>query len=287
MPVYAAIFLVMTMSSIGLPTLNGFIGEFLILQGVFVASKIWAAFAGERRRARRGLHAVSLSAHDVRQDREPEERAAARPEPPRVRDVRAAADPGGLDGPLSGAVPATGSRRRCSTSSRGSARSTRPKYAECNTAPTPEAIAASNNPAAQFLSALPCDVNGNPLPVDRRPDRTGADAAGHFAHAISTTSCRSWCSRAGALLVLIADVLLPRGSQRAGLGHAAGARRDRWPRCVPFRQHPRRGRARPARGRSVRAVLQGHLPRRRGDHRADVDALSRDRRRAARASTTS
>src|SRR3954463_8302728 len=37
MPVYAAIFLVMTMSSIGLPTLNGFIGELLILQGVFVA----------------------------------------------------------------------------------------------------------------------------------------------------------------------------------------------------------------------------------------------------------
>src|SRR3989475_2789510 len=46
MPVYAAIFLIMTMSSIGLPTLNGFIGELLILQGVFVASKVWAAFAG-------------------------------------------------------------------------------------------------------------------------------------------------------------------------------------------------------------------------------------------------
>ena len=45
MPVYAAVFLIMTMSSIGLPTLNGFIGELLILQGVFVASKIWAAFA--------------------------------------------------------------------------------------------------------------------------------------------------------------------------------------------------------------------------------------------------
>jgi NADH-quinone oxidoreductase subunit M len=45
MPVYAAVFLIMTMSSIGLPTLNGFIGEFLILQGVFMASKVWAAFA--------------------------------------------------------------------------------------------------------------------------------------------------------------------------------------------------------------------------------------------------
>jgi NADH-quinone oxidoreductase subunit M len=45
MPVYAAVFMVMTMSSIGLPALNGFIGELLILQGVFVASKFWAAVA--------------------------------------------------------------------------------------------------------------------------------------------------------------------------------------------------------------------------------------------------
>ena len=45
MPVYAAIFLVMTMSSIGLPTLNGFIGEVLILQGVFVVNKFWAFIA--------------------------------------------------------------------------------------------------------------------------------------------------------------------------------------------------------------------------------------------------
>jgi NADH-quinone oxidoreductase subunit M len=45
MPVYAAVFLIMTMSSIGLPTLNGFIGEVLILQGVFVVNKVWAAFA--------------------------------------------------------------------------------------------------------------------------------------------------------------------------------------------------------------------------------------------------
>ncbi|MGE4053210.1 MAG: NADH-quinone oxidoreductase subunit M [Vicinamibacterales bacterium] len=45
MPVYAAVFLLMTMSSIGLPTLNGFIGEILILQGIFVTNKLWAAFA--------------------------------------------------------------------------------------------------------------------------------------------------------------------------------------------------------------------------------------------------
>ena len=46
MPVYAAVFLMMTMSSIGLPALNGFIGEFLILQGVFVANKIVGGVRG-------------------------------------------------------------------------------------------------------------------------------------------------------------------------------------------------------------------------------------------------
>jgi NADH-quinone oxidoreductase subunit M len=35
----------MTMSSIGLPALNGFIGEVLILQGVFVVDRMWAAVA--------------------------------------------------------------------------------------------------------------------------------------------------------------------------------------------------------------------------------------------------
>ena len=45
MPVYAAIFMVMMMSSIGLPTLNGFIGELLILQGAFIANIWWAVVA--------------------------------------------------------------------------------------------------------------------------------------------------------------------------------------------------------------------------------------------------
>jgi NADH-quinone oxidoreductase subunit M len=42
MPVFAAVFLIMTLSSIGLPTLNGFIGEVLILQGVLIVHPIWA-----------------------------------------------------------------------------------------------------------------------------------------------------------------------------------------------------------------------------------------------------
>jgi NADH-quinone oxidoreductase subunit M len=44
MPVYATVFMIMTMSSIGLPGLNGFIGEFAILQGAFQAFP-WVAIA--------------------------------------------------------------------------------------------------------------------------------------------------------------------------------------------------------------------------------------------------
>ncbi len=46
MPVYAVVFMIMTMSSIGLPTLNGFIGEFMVLQGVFADQdyRWWAVF---------------------------------------------------------------------------------------------------------------------------------------------------------------------------------------------------------------------------------------------------
>ncbi len=45
MPVYAMLFLIATLSSIGMPGLNGFIGEFTILLGIFQVSKVWAAIA--------------------------------------------------------------------------------------------------------------------------------------------------------------------------------------------------------------------------------------------------
>ena len=47
MPRYAAFFMVFLLSSIGLPGLNGFVGEFLILQGAFLENPgyaVWAAF---------------------------------------------------------------------------------------------------------------------------------------------------------------------------------------------------------------------------------------------------
>jgi NADH-quinone oxidoreductase subunit M len=45
MPVYGAVFLVVLLSSIGLPGTNGFVGEFLVLLGTFRVHPLWAAWA--------------------------------------------------------------------------------------------------------------------------------------------------------------------------------------------------------------------------------------------------
>src|SRR5580700_7952471 len=45
MPRFAIIFAIAMLSSAGLPLLNGFVGEFTILQGAFEANRVWAAFA--------------------------------------------------------------------------------------------------------------------------------------------------------------------------------------------------------------------------------------------------
>jgi NADH-quinone oxidoreductase subunit M len=42
MPLYATLFLIIALSSIGLPGLNGFVGEFLILLGTFAANPLYA-----------------------------------------------------------------------------------------------------------------------------------------------------------------------------------------------------------------------------------------------------
>jgi NADH-quinone oxidoreductase subunit M len=45
MPVFATFFMIVTLSSIGLPGLNGFVGEFLILIGTFKSNVVYAVFA--------------------------------------------------------------------------------------------------------------------------------------------------------------------------------------------------------------------------------------------------
>src|SRR5205823_7805539 len=45
MPIYATFFLIITLSSIGLPLMNGFVGEFLVLSGSFQAKAIYGVLA--------------------------------------------------------------------------------------------------------------------------------------------------------------------------------------------------------------------------------------------------
>ena len=76
-PRLVAAFLIVTLSSIGLPGLNGFVGEFLILLGAFR----WDPRAGGVRRDRRDpvgdLHAVDVPARELRAGDQREERRAA------------------------------------------------------------------------------------------------------------------------------------------------------------------------------------------------------------------
>jgi len=165
MPVYAAIFLVMTMSSIGLPTLNGFIGELLILQGVFVANKWWAAFAGS------GV--VLGAAYMLYLYQRTMFGKIENPKNEHLADLShrefATFAPLLILAVWMGIYPAPFLRRLESSVQhiimRVSPEKYAAKYAECNTAaPTAEVIAASSNPAAKFLASMPCDINGNPLP---------------------------------------------------------------------------------------------------------------------------
>ena len=143
----------------------------------------------------------------------------------RVRDVRAAARPGGLDGPLSGAVPApprdvgAAHRRARQPAVRGEVRP------DCNAAPPPQRRGLQQR-RGEFLRRCRAVPTASRSPVAGSAE-IGADAGRHLARATSTTSCRSWCSRAGALLVLIADVAAA-ARQPSALAWVtlAGARRD-------------------------------------------------------------
>src|SRR5690349_6729788 len=170
MPVYAAIFLIMTMSSIGLPTLSGFIGEFLILQGVFVANKAWAAFAAS------GV--VLGAAYMLYLYQRTMFGKIENPKNERLLDLSqrefATFAPLLVLAVWMGLYPAP-FLRRLETSVRHIVSRVNPQYeakyaANCDPTPTAERVAAiaATNPAAKFLSAVPCDANGNPLPQTSR-----------------------------------------------------------------------------------------------------------------------
>jgi NADH-quinone oxidoreductase subunit M len=172
MPVYAAVFLIMTMSSIGLPALNGFIGEFLILQGVFVASKTWAAFAAS------GV--VLGAAYMLYLYQRTMFGKVENPKNLRLLDLShrefATFAPLILLAVWIGLYP-TPFLRRLDTSVQHVIARVSPQYAgrmaiDCGApAPAPTAETVAANPASKFLATVPCDAQGRPL----RSTGTGAD----------------------------------------------------------------------------------------------------------------
>src|SRR5215467_6495539 len=165
MPVYAAVFLIMTMSSIGLPTLNGFIGEFLILQGVFVANKVWAAFAAS------GV--VLGAAYMLYLYQRTMFGKVENPKNERLLDLNqrefATFAPLLVLAVWMGLYPSPFLRRLESSVNHIIVRVNsqyEAKYAaNCDPTPTAARVAeiAATNPAAKFLAAVACDANGNPI----------------------------------------------------------------------------------------------------------------------------
>jgi NADH-quinone oxidoreductase subunit M len=170
MPVYAAIFLVMTMSSIGLPTLNGFIGEFLILQGVFVTSKVWAAFAasGVVLGAAYMLYLYQRTMFGKIENPKNEglfdlsHREFATFAPLLVLAVWMGLYPSPF-------------LRRLETSVNHIVVRVNPQYAAACGGGAPTAASAAGNSASPFLAALPCGPDGKPLTAPA-PASSGAGA---------------------------------------------------------------------------------------------------------------
>jgi len=159
MPVYAAVFLLMTMSSIGLPTLNGFIGEFLILQGAFVHSIMWAAFAGS------GV--VLGAAYMLYLYQRTMFGKVENPKNEKLPDLTlrefATFAPLIVLAVWIGLYPKP-FLDRLQTSVQHVVLRVSPEYtnayAECNPTPKPEQLASA---AGQFLAAAPCGPDGQPL----------------------------------------------------------------------------------------------------------------------------
>ena len=66
MPLFAVVFMIVTLSSVALPGTNGFVGEFLILLGSWKTNPGLTAIAALGRDLRRRLHALDVPARDVR-----------------------------------------------------------------------------------------------------------------------------------------------------------------------------------------------------------------------------
>ena len=80
-PVFSLILTVVALSSIGLPGLNGFVGEFLVLLGSFARLSLGHRDRHDRGDLRRRLPALGAPAHDLQPAGQPGEREPDRPDP--------------------------------------------------------------------------------------------------------------------------------------------------------------------------------------------------------------
>ncbi len=64
-PIFSLIFTVVALSSIGLPGLNGFVGEFLVLIGSFTAFPLATVHRHDRRHLRRRVPPLGAPADDL------------------------------------------------------------------------------------------------------------------------------------------------------------------------------------------------------------------------------
>jgi NADH-quinone oxidoreductase subunit M len=99
-PSLTVFFMILLLGSVALPLTNGFVGEFLLLAGVFKFNPWYAGVAGFDHHPERRVHAASLPGRDVRQ---PERRYGSvhRPDSAGKSDP----DPAGLHGVLDWYVP--------------------------------------------------------------------------------------------------------------------------------------------------------------------------------------
>ena len=181
---------------------------------------------GGGHRARRRLHAVALSADDVRQDRQPGERVASGPEPREVAMFVPLVALAILDRHLPGAVPAPA--RNVGRPRRG-ARELRLRAGDCQgRARLPHRRRRSpSRTAPPGIVAEPA-VHHGPANLPRRRSRTeaAADASRLFRRGLLLSAAgdradgrlAAWCS--------CLDVMLPR---RSGPIAVVVHRRGRWP----------------------------------------------------------
>ena len=96
MPLYAALFVIVTFASVGVPGTNGFVGEFMVITGAFASEQLGVFSGIQTVGAAAGVilaavYMLGRGAEDVlRPPHQPQEREPARPEPPRDARARAA-----------------------------------------------------------------------------------------------------------------------------------------------------------------------------------------------------